>query len=243
MDDELSIHEQPSELPDGVFVGDGVCFAGEQWDQYEESFERDEDDVQFNDDEEVQSLTESESEALAAVSHANRTMTQARKAVKDARATRRPLPKRSTAASVRESERRCFLCRVPHLARDGPDRNKPTGKGSKRLKDNRKGRKGSGRGKGLGVVTVATAFAVSAQPEVEFVTVAWKRGFSESCDDYNPFDASSPSEQCICSPFKAFVRLEPVATSSCRNPFVCQSCVETFLKSLRKNLSVFRIER
>ena len=43
--------------------------TGEKWDQYEESFARDEDDVQFNDDEEVQSLTESESEALAAVSH------------------------------------------------------------------------------------------------------------------------------------------------------------------------------
>ena len=67
-------------------------------------------------------------------------------------------------------------------------------------------------------MTVATAFAVSAEPEVEFVTVAWKRGFSESCDDYNPFDASSPSEQ-LCSE-KSFVRLEPVATSSCRNPFV-----------------------
>ena len=100
----------------------------------------------------------SQLEALAAVSHANRTLTQARKAGKDAPATRRPLPKRLTAASVRESERRCFLCRVPHLARDGPDRN------------------------------------------------------------YNPFDASSPSEQLFSE--KAFVRLEPVATSSCRNPFV-----------------------
>ena len=129
MDDEGSIHEQPSELPDGVFVGDGVYFAGDQWDQFEERFERDVDDVQFNDVEEVQSLTESESEALAAVSHANRTLTQPRKAGKDARAARRPLPKRSTAASARESGRRCFLCRVPHLARDCPDRNKPIGKG------------------------------------------------------------------------------------------------------------------
>ena len=45
------------------------------------SFGRDEDDVQFNDDEEVQSLIEGESEALAAVSQANQTLTQARQAV------------------------------------------------------------------------------------------------------------------------------------------------------------------
>ena len=65
-----------------------MYYAGEPRDQYEESFERDEDDVQFNDDEEVQSSIESESEALAAVSQTNRTLTQARQAVKDARATR-----------------------------------------------------------------------------------------------------------------------------------------------------------
>ena len=63
-------HEQPSELPGGAFGGDGVYCAGEPRDQYEESFERDEDDV------------------LAAVSQTNRTLTQARQAVKDARATR-----------------------------------------------------------------------------------------------------------------------------------------------------------
>ena len=85
-----------------------MYYTGEQRDQYEESFERDEDDVQPNDDEEGQSLIESESEALAAVSQANGTLTQARQGVKDAHATRRPLPKRSTAASARESESRCF---------------------------------------------------------------------------------------------------------------------------------------
>ena len=36
-------------------------------------------------------------------------------------------------------------------------------------KDNMKGKKGNGRSKGLGVVTTATAFAVPADPEVEFV--------------------------------------------------------------------------
>ena len=59
-----------------------------------------------------------------------------------------------------------------------------------------KGKKGSGRGKRLGDVTMATTFAVSAEPEIEFVSsVAKKRGFNEPCDDYNPFDAYSPSEQ------------------------------------------------
>ena len=47
-----------------------------------------------------------------------------------------------------------FLCRGPHLARDCPDRNKPTGKGSKGPKENMKGKKGSGGGKGLSVVTI-----------------------------------------------------------------------------------------
>ena len=60
VDDEGTTHEQPSELPVGAVGGDGVYYMGEQWDQYEESFERDEDDVQFNADEEVQSLIESE---------------------------------------------------------------------------------------------------------------------------------------------------------------------------------------
>ena len=154
MDDEGSIHEQPSERPGGAFGGDGVYCTGEQWDQFEESFERDEDDVQFNDDEEVQSLIESESEALAVVSQANRT---------SARVTRRPLPKRSTAASARESDRRCFQCGGPHLARDCRDRNKPTAKGPKGPKNNTKGRKGSGGGKDLGVVTMVTAVALSAE--------------------------------------------------------------------------------
>ena len=54
VDDDMSTHEQFSELLDGAFGGDGVYYTGEQWDQHEESFERDEDDVQFNDDEEVQ---------------------------------------------------------------------------------------------------------------------------------------------------------------------------------------------
>ena len=65
-------------------------------------------------------------------------------------------------------------------------------------------KKGGGRGKGLGVVTTASAFAVSAEPGVEFVSsVARKRGFNDSCDDYNPFDAHSPSEQ-LCAE-KAFL--------------------------------------
>ena len=124
VDDDGSTHEQLSESRDGAFGRDGVYYTRESWDQHEESFERDEDD----DDEEVQSLIESEFEALAAVSQANWTLTQARQAVKDARATRRPLPKRSTAASARESESRCFLCLGPHLARDRLDRNTPTGR-------------------------------------------------------------------------------------------------------------------
>ena len=130
-----------------------------------------------------------ESDALAVVSQANTTLTLARQAVKDARGTRRPFTKTSTAASARESERRCFLCRGPHLARDGPDRNKPTrrkgSKGSKGSKDSMKCKKYSGTGKGLGVLTMATAFTVSAKPEVEFVrSVARRRGFIESCDDW-----------------------------------------------------------
>ena len=155
---------------------------------YEESFERDEDDVLFNDDGEVHSLIESESDVLAAVSPANRTLTPARQAVKGARATRQPLPKISTAASARGLEN-CV------------GRNKPTGKGSKGSKDNMRGKKGSGRGKGLGVVTMATACTVSAEHEVKFVrSVARRRGFNESCDEYNPCDVYSPSR--ICAPNK-----------------------------------------
>ena len=60
-----SIQEQTSELPDGALGSDDVCCTGEQWDQHEESFEQDEEDVQFDGDEEVQRLIESESEALS----------------------------------------------------------------------------------------------------------------------------------------------------------------------------------
>ena len=112
-------------------------YTGEHCALYEESFERDEDDVQSNDDEEVQSLNESESEALTAVSLANRTSTQTRQAVEDSRTTRGPLPK-----SSHESERRC---RCPHLARDSPDRYKPTSKDLKGSEDNLKSKKGNDR--------------------------------------------------------------------------------------------------
>ena len=37
---------------------------------------------------------------------------------------------------------------------------------------------------------------MSAKPEIEFVrSVARRRGFDESCDDYNPFDVYSLSEK------------------------------------------------
>ena len=55
VDDAGPTHDQPTGLLDGAFGGDGVYYTGGQLDQYEESFERDEDDLQFNDDEEVQS--------------------------------------------------------------------------------------------------------------------------------------------------------------------------------------------
>ena len=100
-----------SKLPDGSFGGDGRNRVSNEAKTMCSS-------------KTTKKSIESESEALAAVSHANRTLTQARQAVNDARATRRPLPKRSTAASARESERRSFLCRGPHLARDCPDRKK-----------------------------------------------------------------------------------------------------------------------
>ena len=52
VDDEGSTQEQLSEFPDEAF-GSGVLFTGEQWEVHEESFERDEDNVEFNDVEEV----------------------------------------------------------------------------------------------------------------------------------------------------------------------------------------------
>ena len=87
----------------------------------------------------------------------------------------------------------------PHLARDCPDRNEPTGKGSHGSKDDMKDKTDNGRGKGHGVVTMATAFTASAKLEVEFVrSVARRRGSNESCDEHNPFDVYSPSEK-LCS--------------------------------------------
>ena len=59
VDDEGSTHELLAESTDEAFGGDGVYCTGEPWDQCEESFERDEDDVLFNDDEEFQSLIQS----------------------------------------------------------------------------------------------------------------------------------------------------------------------------------------
>ena len=127
------------------------------WCHYEESFERDEEDVQIHDVEEVQSLIESESEALAAVSQAN----WARQAVKDARATRRPLPKRSTVASVSTCSRRGGFSCVVVLTRAvtvliGTHR-------PGRLRRDRNTIRNSRR------------------------SVARRRCFNESCDLYNPF--------------------------------------------------------
>ena len=105
-----------------------------------------------------------ELEALATVSQANRMLVQGRQAVKDARATRQPMPRRSVAASVRESGRRCFLCRGPHLARVCPDRKKPSDKGSKGPRDNTRGKKGACKGKGCGAVTMAMDFTALDEP-------------------------------------------------------------------------------
>ena len=67
---------------------------------YDDGLERNDDEEQGADDEEVQPLMEKELEALATVSQANRTLIQARQAVKDARATWQPVPRRSAAASA-----------------------------------------------------------------------------------------------------------------------------------------------
>ena len=46
------------------------------------------------------------------------------------------------------------------------------------------------------MVTMAMAFTESAEHGIEFVrSVARRRDFNESCDDYNPFDESSPYEK------------------------------------------------
>ena len=190
-------------------------YTGEHCALYEESFERDEDDVQSSDDEEVQLLNESESETLTAVSQANRTSTQTRQAVKDSRTTIGPLPK-----SSRESERRCFLCRCPHLARDSPDRNKPTSRGFEGSGRQNEWQERQRQRRILGVVTMATAFAVSAEPDIEFVSNgAKKRGFIESCDDYSPFDAYAPSEQ-LCTEKASLSDWSQWASPSDRNPFI-----------------------
>ena len=98
--------EQLPNTPDGAFRNDGVYHTGEQWGRYDECVERGDDEEQGNDDEELQPLMEKELEALATVTQANRTLVQARQAVKDARATGQPSSRRSAAASVRESGRR-----------------------------------------------------------------------------------------------------------------------------------------
>ena len=90
VDDKGSTHEHPSELPDGALASAGVYCTCEQWDQYDECFERDEDDVQFNDDEEVQPLTEREFGALATASQANRTRLEVKRRPSE---QRRVIPK------------------------------------------------------------------------------------------------------------------------------------------------------
>ena len=100
--------EQPLDTPDRAFGDYGVYYTGEQWDQYDERLERDDDEEQGNDDAELQPM-EKEPEAQAMISQANRTLLQARQAVKDARATRQPVPRSFAAAPARETEGRCFL--------------------------------------------------------------------------------------------------------------------------------------
>ena len=149
----------------------------------------------------------------------HKSLVQARQAVKDARATGQPLPRRSSAASARESEIRCFLCRGPPLSRDCSDRNKTPGKGSRGPRENTQGKKGIGKGEGLGAVTIATAFIVLAGSEIRFVSNAEEtHDLNASGDDHNPFDVYSPPKQ-LC-PNNVSVRMEPVASSYDRSPFV-----------------------
>ena len=124
-----------------------MCYTGEQWDEYDECLERYDDREQGNDDEELQLLMEKELEALATVSQANRTWIQARQAVKDVRATRQPMPGTYAAALARESQRRCFLCRGVHSARDRPDRKKPSGKVRRDPETTRRARNGLAKAK------------------------------------------------------------------------------------------------
>ena len=99
-----SIQEQTSEIPDGALGSDDVCCTGEQWDQHEESFEQDEDDVQFDGDEEVQRLIESESEAFGSCLTSELDIDPSTAGGQRCPATRRPLPKGSTAVSARETD-------------------------------------------------------------------------------------------------------------------------------------------
>ena len=154
--------------------------------------------MQFNDVEEVQSLIESASEALAAVSQANRTLIQARQTVKGCTSDKDDhcTTGQQLRQHVTRRERQCFFCRGPHLARDRPDRNKPTGHGfegieGQHVREERElqRQKSCCGDHGYGVHRICRTWN-------EFVrSVARRRGFNESCDDYNPFDESSLSEK------------------------------------------------
>ena len=176
---------------------DVVYYIGEQWDQHDERLEREDDEEQGNDDEELQPLMDKELEALATVSQANRTLIQARQAVKDARATRQPLPRRSAAASARESERRCFCVEIliwlvigqtetSHLAR------------VRRGPETRRQARKTGKDTGFGAVTMATAFTVLDERERKFVICAEEtRQINMLGDDYYPFEVySTPRQLC-----------------------------------------------
>ena len=179
-----------------------------------------------NDDEELQLLMEKELEALATVSQANRTLVQARQAVKDARATRQPLPRRSAAASARESERRFLLCRGPHLDRDCLDRNKTSGKGSNEPRDKAKGKKGIGKSKGFGAVTIATAFTELDEPERKLVRCAEEaRPVNTLGDNFNPFEVYSNPDSCAQKePFCQIGTIGVVILSRS----ICLSCTVMF---------------
>ena len=172
-EDRFSIHEQLAEFPDAAVGSDGVLNTGEQWEQYEENFERDEEDIQINDDEEVQAVIESESEALEAVSQANGTLTQAQQAHDD----RCPRDQQRSQHVNRRGDVSCVVVLI------WPVYERQEGQWPRQRS-------------WCGVVTMATAFTAPVNPEVQYVrSVAKRRGFNASRDEFNPFDVYSPSEK------------------------------------------------
>lgn len=157
--------EEEAEDGDGAYDENGTYYTAAEWDSWDMVLALDHEPEEQDEENEVVDAKSGEANA-SECQRGKFSLSQARTAVKAARSSRTPTPKRyprGSASSAKQGPRKCFICDGEHLARHCPDRDKPR-KGKGKGKGKRRGR---GRGRSSAGM-VATSFVAIPYPTTTY---------------------------------------------------------------------------